>query len=135
MEQQSRRAFAVAMNAKDAIDAISQLKGVGPATATALLTAFAPSEYGFAADESMQAVPGLGPLQYTPKYVLQYLARLKAKAAELNTSLPSPIWTAHRVELALWVSHWKAKLPAAGAPASRKRSADDASGQAPKRQK
>lgn len=47
----SRKAFAALPNLKEAIAQLSVLKGVGPATASAVLAAYAPAEAPFMSDE------------------------------------------------------------------------------------
>lgn len=46
-------------------------------TIVAVLTAGAPDQAAFMADESMQALPGLMPLQYTLGFYLQYMDQIK----------------------------------------------------------
>ena len=43
----------------------------------AVLAAGAPEHAAFMADESMQALPGLQPLQYTVGFYLQYMDKIK----------------------------------------------------------
>eukprot|EP00058_Branchiostoma_floridae_P021674 XP_002607164.1 hypothetical protein BRAFLDRAFT_68041 [Branchiostoma floridae] len=65
VEETSRKAFNKLPNISSAINELSKLKAVGPATATAILAAAAPELVPFMADESMLSTPGLGPVQYT----------------------------------------------------------------------
>lgn len=86
-----------------AIDALSELKGVGPATATALLSAADPS-VPFLSDEAGAAV--LGSREYSRPAALKVTSALRERAAELNREegkeKGSLIWTARSVERALW---------------------------------
>ena len=104
-----------------AIDALCALKGVGPATATALLSAADPS-VPFLSDEALIAV--LGAREYSRPAALRVTEALRARAEELNdaqrgkgeeekageererggrsSSSSSSSWTASKVERALW---------------------------------
>lgn len=77
-----------------AIDALSALKGVGPATATALLAAADPA-IPFLSDEASAVV--VGKREYTAPVALALTAALRARAAALG-----PPWTPRDVERALW---------------------------------
>ncbi|KAF9380824.1 hypothetical protein CPB97_008109 [Podila verticillata] len=102
----SQKAFALISSSslKAAIAEMSSLKGVGPATASAILCAAAPDKVPFMADETMASVPGLGPIAYTPGYYLKFAEKVIDKAAALKgkgakTSSP------HLVEKALWTEY------------------------------
>jgi hypothetical protein len=77
-----------------AVTALSELKGVGPATATALLTAADPS-IPFLSDEAGEVV--LGKREYTAPAAAKLTVALRKRAAELGEE-----WTAQDVERALW---------------------------------
>ncbi|XP_052686198.1 uncharacterized protein LOC128165574 [Crassostrea angulata] len=96
----SKKAFKHLPNLKKAIEELTVLKAVGPATASAVLTAGAPDQAAFMADESMQALPGLMPLQYTLGFYLQYMDQIKQILKILQKE--DKTWTAHQVELTLW---------------------------------
>ena len=51
---------------------------------TAVLAAGAPEHAPFMADESMLAIPGLSPLQYTPAHYNRYAEQVKACVKRLN---------------------------------------------------
>ncbi|XP_064407107.1 uncharacterized protein LOC135351919 isoform X2 [Halichondria panicea] len=118
VERVTRKGFSLLPNLKGAVETLCQLRGVGPATASALLCAAAPDNAPFMADEAVMAVPGLGKLDYTLKHYLSYTEAVGDKAKELNTicATVSPNgpdkthWTAHDVELALWAHHLAQKL-------------------------
>ncbi|KAG0012013.1 hypothetical protein BGZ82_002767 [Podila clonocystis] len=102
----SQKAFALITSSslKAALTEMSSLKGVGPATASAILCAAAPDKVPFMADETMASVPGLGSIAYTPGYYLKFAEKVIDKAAALKgkgakTSSP------HLVEKALWTEY------------------------------
>ncbi|XP_078612177.1 uncharacterized protein LOC144882327 isoform X2 [Branchiostoma floridae x Branchiostoma japonicum] len=102
VEETSRKAFNKLPNISSAINELSKLKAVGPATATAILAAAAPELVPFMADESMLSIPGLGPIQYTLPYFLKYLDHIKKCCKRLNKQDAEGQWTPHKVELTLW---------------------------------
>lgn len=75
----SRKAFAALPNLKEAIAQLSVLKGVGPATASAVLAAYAPAEAPFMSDEAMVAAAG-STKDYTLKSYLAFADKLREKA-------------------------------------------------------
>ncbi|CAN0340507.1 unnamed protein product, partial [Pylaiella littoralis] len=83
------------------------LKGVGPATASAVLAALC-GGCPFLADEVIEAVKGLGNRDYTIKTYLQVHDALAEKAKTLGTP-----WDAERVRKALWsrAMHARFDLP------------------------
>ncbi|KAG0351381.1 hypothetical protein BG005_009166 [Podila minutissima] len=102
----SQKAFALIASSslKAALAEMSSLKGVGPATASAILCAAAPEKVPFMADETMASVPSLGPIAYTAGYYLKFAEKVIDKAAALKrkgakTSSP------HLVEKALWTEY------------------------------
>ncbi|XP_034564680.1 uncharacterized protein zgc:112496 [Notolabrus celidotus] len=102
VEKCSRKAFSLLPDVQAAIAELSTLKGVGPATASAVLAAGAPDRTAFMSDEAMESVPGLKPIQYTAKHYALYLGRMVEWTEKLNKVDPQPDWTPHRVELCLW---------------------------------
>ena len=92
-----------------AIDAITSLKAVGVATATAILAPFAPALVPFMADEVMEAVSCKR--DYTMKIYKEMRSALIVKAQELqqmaleaeNEVRRVKEWTAELVGKALWV--------------------------------
>lgn len=85
-----------------AVDALSQLRGVGPATATALLSA-ADASIPFLSDEAGIAV--LGAREYSKPAALRVTRALRERAEELNEQErggEGQQWTASKVERALW---------------------------------
>lgn len=98
----SRKAFGCLPDVQAAVAELSTLKGVGPATASAVLAAGAPEQAAFMSDEATESVPGLKPVQYTAKHYGLYLDRMTERAEKLNQVDPQRDWTPHRLELCLW---------------------------------
>lgn len=102
----SQKAFAALPDLKDAVNALSTLKGVGPATASAVLAAFDPHIAPFMSDEAMVAALGSSK-EYTLKQYLVFAERLQNKAKELNSKGhvkegENGFFTASDIERALW---------------------------------
>ncbi|XP_073504684.1 uncharacterized protein [Phyllobates terribilis] len=108
VERCSGRAFLLLPDVCAAIEELCQLKGVGPATAS-VLSAGAPDMVAFMADEAVESVPGLSPVQYNAKHYLRYLGALQLKAEALSKASEEE-WTPHRVELCLWTWNVAQKL-------------------------
>ncbi|KAH7373585.1 hypothetical protein KP509_17G063500 [Ceratopteris richardii] len=83
VKKASMAAFSAIPDLKAAINALTTLKGVGPATASAILAAGAPDVAPFMSDEAMEAVLG-GVKEYTLKQYLLFADRLQCKAKELS---------------------------------------------------
>lgn len=98
----STTAFQKLPSVQAAIQALTVLKAVGPATASAVLAAGAPEHVAFMADECMHALPGLQPIKYDLPFYLEYLKQIQEIVKNLNTQDPEKSWTAHKVELTLW---------------------------------
>ncbi|XP_077306322.1 uncharacterized protein LOC143925744 [Lithobates pipiens] len=105
VESCTRKAFQHLPNVSAAIEELCQLKGIGPATASAVLCAGAPESAAFMADEAVESVPGLVPIQYNLKHYLKFLEEIRKKSETLNAESEEKNWTPHRVELCLWA--WK----------------------------
>ncbi|XP_041672131.1 uncharacterized protein zgc:112496 [Cheilinus undulatus] len=102
VENCSRKAFSLLPDVQAAIAELSTLKGVGPATASAVLAAGAPEQTAFMSDEAMESVPGLKPIQYTAKHYALFLEKMVEHTQKLNKVDPQQDWTPHRLELCLW---------------------------------
>ncbi|KAM4715629.1 uncharacterized protein FYW61_018479 [Anableps anableps] len=98
----SRKAFGLLPDVQAAVTELSALRGVGPATASAVLAAGAPELTAFMSDEAVESVPGLTPVQYTAKHYALYLHKMAAQSAKLNKVDPQQDWTPHRLEMCLW---------------------------------
>lgn len=69
------------------INHLIRLKGVGPATASAILAAYAPERAPFMSDEAMQAVPSAKQWSYTMASYFMFAQALRQKALMLNQIL------------------------------------------------
>ncbi|XP_069066740.1 uncharacterized protein [Pleurodeles waltl] len=102
VETCTKKAFQLLPDVGAAITELSQLKAIGPATASAVLTAGCPEMTAFMADEALQSIPGLTPIQYTLKHYLLYLDKINSCCSKLNKAGAGVEWTPHLVELCLW---------------------------------
>ncbi|KAL3514348.1 hypothetical protein ACH5RR_027065 [Cinchona calisaya] len=106
----SRKAFeALPEDVSKAVKELTVLKGVGPATASAILAAYAPQITPFMSDEAMEAAIG-NTKEYTLKIYLAFVKKLQAKAMELSSE--EDPFTPSDVERALWSSSVAAKSKA-----------------------
>jgi hypothetical protein len=97
----SRQAFAETPDPRKPIGTLSELAGVGPATASAVMAAYAPRLYPFFDELVANQIPGLGPVAFTAKYYSIYAEKLRERAAQMAGSCHSD-WTAQDVAQALW---------------------------------
>eukprot|EP00850_Spirogloea_muscicola_P004344 SM000018S03709 [mRNA] locus=s18:971871:972639:+ [translate_table: standard] len=87
-----------------AVGHLAALKGVGPATASAVLAAYAPEAAAFMSDEAMEAVLD-GPKEYTLRRYLSFAEALQAKAKELGRLQEAgAALTTSDLERALWAT-------------------------------
>ncbi|CAL9083070.1 unnamed protein product [Musa acuminata var. zebrina] len=107
VDSASRRAFAALPDLSKAISELTVLKGVGPATASAVLAAYAPDVAPFMSDEAMMAAMG-NVKEYTLKQYLAFAEKLQTKAKDLSAE--GIIFTPSDVERALWSSAVGSKL-------------------------
>ncbi|KAK7072507.1 hypothetical protein SK128_014839 [Halocaridina rubra] len=101
---ETKKAFRALLKKDDlpsAIQALCNLKGVGPAMASTILTAANPEQCGFMADECLLAIPEIEGIDYTTRELLNFVEQLKMAANRLNKE-GSGEWNAHKVEMALW---------------------------------
>jgi len=102
---ETKKAFRAIVKKEDlasAVAALCNLKGVGPAMSSVVLTAGVPDQCGFMADECMMAIPEIESIDYTTKELLKYVEQLRKAAERLNSQGGSVKWNAHQVEKALW---------------------------------
>ncbi|XP_027368139.1 uncharacterized protein LOC113874117 [Abrus precatorius] len=95
----SEKAFQSLPDISKAVSELTVLKGVGPATASAVLAAFAPHLTPFMSDQAMEAALG-NSKDYSLKQYLIFANKLQSKAKELSSEGVS--YTASDVERALW---------------------------------
>lgn len=100
----SKEAFAAVPDPRRPIAILSQLAGVGPATASGVLAAFRPDVYPFFDELVALQIPGLGRVSFTPSYYQRYAASLRERADRLKERCPDGHWTAHEVSQALWAA-------------------------------
>ena len=81
------------------IATLASLDGVGPATASAAVAAFAPDAYPFFDELVAAQVPTLGPVKWTHGYYAKYAIALRERAGSLGAG-----WTPVLVERALWAN-------------------------------
>lgn len=114
---ETKKAFRKLPNVEAALNALSNLKGVGITMASALLAAAVPDLAPFMADECLNAIPDFENIDYTAKEYLKFVELIQAKQERLNKEYEGKSngaeengdgeekpkkWTAHSVELALW---------------------------------
>ncbi|KAJ6391302.1 hypothetical protein OIU77_025315 [Salix suchowensis] len=75
----SQKAFQSLPDVSKAVSALTVLKGVGPATASAVLAAYAPDVAPFMSDEAMEAALG-NSKEYTLKQYLLFVDKLQTKS-------------------------------------------------------
>ena len=97
VRSRTRRAFELAPDPRKPVAEVAELAGVGPATASAVLSAFRPDLYPFLDELVGAAIAELGEPKFTLPYYLKYAAALRDRAAALGAG-----WDAQRVGLALW---------------------------------
>ena len=88
---------------KKPIQLLSELDGVGPATASAALAAYRPDLYPFFDEWIAKQIASLGKVAFTPSYYWKYADALRDKAETLRAKCGDE-WNAHRVGQALWVA-------------------------------
>ncbi|KAL5988308.1 hypothetical protein ACLOJK_036071 [Asimina triloba] len=103
----SERAFQSLPDLAKAVTELSTLKGVGPATASAVLAAYAPDVAPFMSDEAMVAAIG-NSKDYSLKQYLFFAEKLQNKAKELSAN--GDLLTPSDVERALWSSAIAVKM-------------------------
>jgi len=106
--QETKKAFRHIhkQNLEAAVAAMSNLKGVGPAMASAVLAAGAPELAPFMADECLLAMPDMEGIDYTMKEYMKLVEKTRECVERLNSQGGS--WTPHKVELAVW-THYVAR--------------------------
>lgn len=98
----SKKAFRKLPNLASAIQTLSSLKGIGPATASAILAAGAPELAPYMADECLMAIPECQAIDYTVQEYLIFTEQIQVAVERLNAADKNRSWTPHKVEKALW---------------------------------
>merc|ERR1712117_434256 len=101
--QETKKAFRAIDKRKDieaAVSALSNLKGVGPAMASAVLAAMAPELAPFMADELLLSMPEVEGIDYTMKEYMKLVEKTKECVERLNAQ--GGEWNPHKVEMAVW---------------------------------
>merc|ERR1711892_1219131 len=101
--QETKKAFRAISKKNDleaAVSALSNLKGVGPALASAVLAAGAPEIAPFMADELLLSMPEVEGIDYTMKEYMKLVEKTKECVERLNASGGS--WNPHKVEMTIW---------------------------------
>merc|ERR1712018_937103 len=101
--QETKKAFRAIDKRKDieaAVSALSNLKGVGPAMASAVLAAMAPDLAPFMADELLLSMPEVEGIDYTMKEYMKLVEKTKECVDRLNAQ--GGDWNPHKVEMAVW---------------------------------
>ncbi|HYW50567.1 MAG TPA: hypothetical protein VE861_08175, partial [Gemmatimonadaceae bacterium] len=91
------RALALVPHPTTPVSTIATLDGVGPATASAIMAAFAPQQYPFFDEIVAAQVPSLGAVAWTLGYYAKYAEALRQRALALGDA-----WTPVMIERALW---------------------------------
>jgi hypothetical protein len=94
-----------------AMDSLTTLKGVGPATASCVLSLMSP-HYPFMSDEALEVT---GERVYTAPRFFEFAKQCRDKALLLNKH-PGTHWTARSVERALWAHTVSARLSVSKRP-------------------
>lgn len=90
-------ALACVPHASAPVATLTQLAGVGPATASAVLAAAAPARYPFFDELVAAQVPHLGTVAWTLGYYVRYADAIRVRTLALGQD-----WTPVMVEQALW---------------------------------
>ena len=104
VEAASREALVAVPHPTAPVARLARLKGVGPATASAVLAAARPDVYPFFDDVVAAQIPDLGPVDFTLRAYARYAERLRERAALLAVGCPDGGWTPHAVGCALWAA-------------------------------
>lgn len=100
----SRKAFAEVPDPRKPISTLSALAGVGPATASAVMAAYAPQVYPFFDELVSAQIPGLGPVDFSAKYYVAYAEKLRERAEQLSAACAHHPWNVQDVAQALWAN-------------------------------
>ncbi|HYP19301.1 MAG TPA: hypothetical protein VEY08_04435 [Chloroflexia bacterium] len=102
VEQTSREALAAVPDPRKPVSLLVRLAGVGPATASAVLSAHSPQVYPFFDELVAGQMPGLGEVAFTAPFYYRYAEMLRTLAIELNEICMHHEWAASDLSQALW---------------------------------
>ncbi|MBI5033044.1 MAG: hypothetical protein HZB51_21190 [Chloroflexi bacterium] len=104
VKKTAREAFAAIPDPRKPVDILSQLAGVGPATASGVLACVAPELYPFFDELVATQIPDLGKVTFSLTYYQRYAEQLRQRANRLQErkTCADQKWTAHQVSQALW---------------------------------
>ena len=104
VERTSREALAALPDPRKPVSLLVRLAGVGPATASAVLSAHSPEIYPFFDELVAEQIPGLGEVAFTAPYYTRYADQLRNRTEQLNEACAHRVWTANDVSQALWAT-------------------------------
>ena len=99
----TRKAFRAISKRDDlesAVNALSNLKGVGPAFASAVLAAFAPDRVPYMSDEVLLSMPDVEEVDFTMKEYNKMVDEIGKCISRLNSQGGN--WTPHKVDMAVF---------------------------------
>lgn len=82
--QTTKKAFRKMPNIEAALTALSNLKGVGTSTASALLAAVDPETAPFMVEECLKAIPEMEGSDFTAKEYLNFVTHIRSTCDRLN---------------------------------------------------
>jgi len=106
----TKKAFEKLPDVKSALDCACVLRGIGPATASAVLAAGAGDTVAFMADETVLAFSQISVLKYDIRTYMQFNEAITEVTNELQKLDPDFDWTVHEVEKTLWAHSVAASL-------------------------
>ncbi len=104
VERLSHEAFDAIPDPRKPVALLSELAGVGPATASGVLAALRPDIYPFFDELVAAQIPDLGPVAFTAPYYARYSEQLRERTEKLNKACSHHKWTAQEVSQALWAA-------------------------------
>ena len=102
VKKTSLEAFAAIPDPRKPVGLLTNLAGVGPATASAVLACIAPEVYPFFDELVATQIPDLGKVAFTPAYYQRYAEQLRQRTEQLRKKCEHRKWTAQQVSQALW---------------------------------
>ncbi|MDQ6693528.1 MAG: hypothetical protein M3014_03790 [Chloroflexota bacterium] len=104
VKERSEQAFAVESDPRKPIALLSDLSGVGPATASAVMAAGKPDRYPFFDELVAAQVAELGAVAFTAAYYARYTDALRERTLLLNDKCSHVAWKVQEVSQALWAA-------------------------------